>query len=55
MTGPEMKKAQPDPLSREALRRFDDLFGLHPGFRPPYTQKESFYRGLSLRRPAQKP
>jgi len=33
-----MKKAQPDPLSREALRRFDDLFGLHPGFRPVHAK-----------------
>ena len=38
MTGPEMKKAQPDPLSREALQRFDDLFGLHPGFRPVHAK-----------------
>ena len=33
-----MKKVQPDPLSREALRRFDDLFGLHPGFRPVHAK-----------------
>ena len=33
-----MKKAQPDPQSREALRAFDDLFGLHPGFRPVHAK-----------------
>ena len=38
MTEPEMKKAQPDPLSLEALRGFDDLFGLHPGFRPVHAK-----------------
>jgi catalase len=38
MTRPEMKKEQPDPLSRALLQAFDDLFGLHPGFRPVHAK-----------------
>ena len=37
-TRPEMKKEQPDPISREALQAFDNLFGLHPGFRPVHAK-----------------
>jgi catalase len=29
---------QADPLSRDALQAFDDLFGLHPGFRPVHAK-----------------
>jgi catalase len=29
---------QADPLSRDALQAFDDLFGLHPGFRPTHAK-----------------
>jgi catalase len=29
---------QVDPLSRDALQAFDDLFGLHPGFRPTHAK-----------------
>jgi hypothetical protein len=53
MTRPETKKEPPDPLSREALQAFDNLFGLHPGFRPVHA-KGTFYLGLSLRRPARR-
>jgi catalase len=35
MAKPQM---QIDPLSREALQAFDDLFGLHPGFRPVHAK-----------------
>ena len=35
MTKPQM---QMDPLSRNALQAFDDLFGLHPGFRPVHAK-----------------
>jgi len=38
MPQPQTKSAQPDPLSREALQAFDDLFGLHPGFRPVHAK-----------------
>ena len=37
-TRPEMKKEQPDPISSEALQAFDNLFGLHPGFRPVHAK-----------------
>ena len=37
-TRPEAKKEQPDPISREALQAFDNLFGLHPGFRPVHAK-----------------
>jgi catalase len=37
MAQPQMKK-EPDPLSREALQAFDNLFGLHPGFRPVHAK-----------------
>jgi len=33
-----MKKEPPDPQSREALQAFDNLFGLHPGFRPVHAK-----------------
>ena len=35
MTKPQM---QIDSLSRDALQAFDDLFGLHPGFRPVHAK-----------------
>jgi catalase len=38
MTKPQMQMQQIDPLSREALQAFDDLFGLHPGFRPAHAK-----------------
>jgi catalase len=38
MPKPQMKTEQPDPLSRDALQAFDDLFGLHPGFRPVHAK-----------------
>lgn len=38
MTKPEMKMEQPDALSRDVLQAFDDLFGLHPGFRPGHAK-----------------
>jgi catalase len=38
MTKPQTKMEQPDPLSRDALQAFDDLFGLHPGFRPVHAK-----------------
>jgi len=38
MTKPGMKKEPPDPQSREALQAFDNLFGLHPGFRPVHAK-----------------
>ena len=36
-TRPEAKK-EPDAISREALEAFDNLFGLHPGFRPVHAK-----------------
>jgi catalase len=38
MTKPQTKMQQADPLSRDALQAFDDLFGLHPGFRPVHAK-----------------
>jgi catalase len=38
MTKPQTKMEQADPLSRDALQAFDDLFGLHPGFRPVHAK-----------------
>jgi catalase len=38
MSKPQTKLEQPDPLSREALQAFDDLFGVHPGFRPTHAK-----------------
>jgi catalase len=38
MAQAERKLEQPDPLSREALQAFDDLFGHHPGFRPVHAK-----------------
>jgi catalase len=38
MTKPQTKMEQPDPLSRDALQAFDDLSGLHPGFRPVHAK-----------------
>jgi len=38
MTKPQTKLDPPDPLSREALQAFDDLSGLHPGFRPVHAK-----------------
>jgi catalase len=38
MTKPQTKMEQVDPLSRDALQAFDDLFGLHPGFRPTHAK-----------------
>jgi len=35
MAKPQM---QMDPLNRDALQAFDDLFGLHPGFRPVHAK-----------------
>src|SRR5262249_58776625 len=35
---PKVQKTEPDPLSREALNAFDDLFGEHPGFRPVHAK-----------------
>jgi catalase len=37
-TKPEMKKQVPDELSRETLKTFDDVTGLHPGFRPVHAK-----------------
>jgi catalase len=37
MTKPQTQ-TEPDPLSREALQAFDDLSGLHPGFRPVHAK-----------------
>ena len=37
MTRPEMKK-DPDPVSRQTLEALDNLFGLHPGFRPVHAK-----------------
>lgn len=38
MAQPERKTEQPDPLSREVLQTFDNLFGHHPGFRPVHAK-----------------
>jgi catalase len=38
MPQPERKLEQPDALSRETLRAFDNLFGHHPGFRPVHAK-----------------
>jgi catalase len=38
MPQPQKKMEQPDPLSREVLQAFDDVFGLHPGFRPAHAK-----------------
>jgi catalase len=38
MTKSQTKKQQVDPLSRDALQAFDDLFGLHAGFRPVHAK-----------------
>lgn len=38
MTKPQTKMEQPDPLSRDLLQAFDDLFGIHPGFRPVHAK-----------------
>jgi catalase len=38
MTKPQTKMEQADPLSRDALQAFDDLFGLHAGFRPVHAK-----------------
>jgi catalase len=38
MAQPQKKTEPPDPLSREVLQAFDDVFGLHPGFRPAHAK-----------------
>jgi catalase len=38
MPQPQKKAEPPDPLSREVLQAFDDVFGLHPGFRPAHAK-----------------
>ena len=38
MMKPQTKMEPPDPLSRDVLQAFDDLFGLHPGFRPVHAK-----------------
>jgi len=38
MTRPQTKMEQPAPSSRDALQAFDDLFGLHAGFRPVHAK-----------------
>jgi catalase len=38
MPKPQTKMEQADPLSREVLQAFDDVFGLHPGFRPAHAK-----------------
>jgi catalase len=38
MTKPERKMEPPDPFSRGALQGFDNVFGLHPGFRPVHAK-----------------
>jgi hypothetical protein len=38
MTKPQTKMEQPDHLSRDALQAFDNLFGLHPGYRPVHAK-----------------
>jgi catalase len=38
MTKPQTKMEQVDPLSRDTLQAFDDLFGVHAGFRPTHAK-----------------
>jgi catalase len=38
MAKPQTKMEDVDPLSRDALQAFDDLFGLHTGFRPVHAK-----------------
>jgi catalase len=38
MATPSTKQQQVDPLAKEALERFDNLFGLHAGFRPVHAK-----------------
>jgi len=38
MTKPQTKMEQADSLNRDILQAFDDLFGLHPGFRPVHAK-----------------
>ena len=38
MTKTQTEREQPDSMSRELLQAFDDLFGLHPGFRPVHAK-----------------
>ena len=38
MTKPQTKMEPADPLSRDALQAFDDLFGLHAGLRPVHAK-----------------
>jgi catalase len=38
MTKPQTKMQELDPLTRETLQAFDDLNGLHPGFRPAHAK-----------------
>jgi catalase len=38
MTKPQTKMEQADSLTRDALQAFDDLSGLHPGFRPVHAK-----------------
>jgi catalase len=38
MTKPERKMEPPDALSRETLQEFDNVFGLHPGYRPVHAK-----------------
>jgi hypothetical protein len=38
MPRPQLKKGEPDRLSCEALQSFDDIFGVHPGFRPVHAK-----------------
>jgi catalase len=38
MTKPQTRMEQPDHLSRDTLQAFDNLFGLHPGYRPVHAR-----------------
>ena len=38
MTKPQTKMEQADSLNRDILQAFDDLFGLHRGFRPVHAK-----------------
>jgi catalase len=38
MTKTQTGREQPDAMSRETLQAFDDVFGLHPGFRPVHAK-----------------
>jgi catalase len=38
MTKPERKRESPDPQSLELLQAFDNVFGLHAGFRPAHAK-----------------